>query len=58
MSGATVVQHLLKVSGSEKCYGGKQLFLLAVRFTVKVKFTTEQATTAERGSRGILLLFL
>jgi len=29
-----------------------------VKGRIKVKFTLEQATTAQRGSRGIALLFL
>jgi len=33
-------------------------FRLSDGFTVKVKFTLEQATKSHRGSRGIALLFL
>jgi hypothetical protein len=36
--------------------GLKYSFLLKVK--VKVKFTLEEATKAQRGSRGIALLFL
>jgi hypothetical protein len=31
---------------------------MKVKIKVKVKFTIEQATKAQRGSRGIALLFL
>jgi hypothetical protein len=34
------------------------ILLLTVKVKVKVKFTLEQATKAQKGSRGIALLFL
>jgi len=34
------------------------LFANALKIKVKVKFTLEQATKAQRGRRGIALLFL
>jgi hypothetical protein len=40
--------------GTETPHHGPQLLLIKV----KVKFTVEQATKAQRGSRGIALLFL
>jgi hypothetical protein len=33
------------------------MFTIIVKVKVKVKFTLEQATKAERGSKGIALLF-
>ena len=36
----------------------KQFGLTSLYVTVKVKFTLEQATKTQRGSRGIALLFL
>ena len=44
-----------------KAYGGVKIQLrtfLASTVKVKVRFTLEQATKAQRGSRGIALLFL
>jgi hypothetical protein len=34
------------------------IFLATVKLKVKVKFTLQQVTKAQRGSRGIALLFL
>jgi len=46
---------------SEQTQGNNHLLDYATAFLlikVKVKFTLEQATKAQRGSRGIALLFL
>ena len=37
---------------------GRRIFELTGEVKVKVKFSLEQATKAQRGSRGIDLLFL
>jgi hypothetical protein len=42
----------------ETCGGDKGFGLVARSVKVKVKFTLEQATKSQRGSRGIALLFL
>jgi hypothetical protein len=56
-----------RINGNEFVYKHRQLGLLVyalpptevkVKVKVKVKFTLEQATKAQRGSRGISLLFL
>jgi len=50
-------QHIFKISIT-KCNFMLPILCVSIKVKVKLKFTLEQATKAQRGSRGIALLFL
>jgi hypothetical protein len=60
----TYLKHSAMLYIEHECYWLKNVFPQIIRFSkllkvkVKVKFTPQQAMKAQRGSRGIVLLFL